>query len=818
MNDKNYSLDFASDADWMTIQKDIINSIPTVPLEQNKRNEWIGIIGLFREAGLTFDEVKALNFGNTDKLSKYEYDHAPYGKHTKLEARKSLYCMAKGNGYALPFIPQHKNTIHWTDTKTAISHNAFRSDSYTDLMQSRIEDAKKLLHILFGDDGKFYVSTNCPNFNIHGFTCRAIPDSFFTNLYFAKKGAYLMLNTVNDDLFKQHPNGINKGMMQGFKYLFIESDSMTKEAQKQALEKLDLPWIGMVWSGSKSIHTIVRLDASNEAELVEHLQKIHKYLDNNNYEYDKSINYSSKWMRFPVAGRDNDHQYVLAINDNPCTYAEWLARHPELKDKVQTGFIVNGKLDKTLFVDYLYREGYRKILNSNKEIELVKINGKFISKETSDSIVFSIDSSLKQSLTKEDYNAVFNAWDKFMSRVNDQKFYALDNVELTLHTDTKDAAYLYFANGYLEVNANSTALHSYNDIEGYIWDDTYKSAKQEYQASDGKQSVFEQFIRKISSRFDDDGILRESPEEYDRMRSAIGYMISRYKNPVCNPAVYITDRKADGESDNSSGGTGKDLMLEAVNHLRSSGIMDGRTMDVSQRFAFSAYQEQNSLYIFRDIQPSLRIESLYNKITNGMEIEKKGENKFTVPFDKMPKVIFTSNFYLKNMNTTSTRRRLFFLILENVYNDKHTPYDDFHCCFYRDWDNAEWNRFYDFMAGCIQCFLTKGLKANNDTEIEEKIKDSSTNEVLKIWLESTSNAVDNIKAGIAFNFNDKFLDYQQWYQDHRLQSGVKTPGTFRKEVKDFFGNRLKRYCSGDGQNKRMWILEAETSFEDEAPF
>ena len=67
--------------------------------------------------------------------------------------------------------------------------------------------------------------------------------------------------------------------MTDFKYALVESDNLSIEKQNAIMRELELPIATLVYSGSKSIHAIVKVDAQNYSEYqkrVEYLYKICK--------------------------------------------------------------------------------------------------------------------------------------------------------------------------------------------------------------------------------------------------------------------------------------------------------------------------------------------------------------------------------------------------------------------------------------------------------------------------------------------------------------------------------------------------------------
>ena len=92
-----------------------------------------------------------------------------------------------------------------------------------------------------------------------------------------------------------------------------------------------------------------------------------------------------------------------------------------------------------------------------------------------------------------------------------------------------------------------------------------------------------------------DGEIIENENNYNKLKSCLGYLLSRFNNSI-NRAVLLTDHTADSDEDEvSTGGTGKGLLLKFLSQYRKMGTIDGRNLNFLNRFMFSNYQEGQSL-------------------------------------------------------------------------------------------------------------------------------------------------------------------------------------------------------------------------------
>ncbi len=92
-----------------------------------------------------------------------------------------------------------------------------------------------------------------------------------------------------------------------------------------------------------------------------------------------------------------------------------------------------------------------------------------------------------------------------------------------------------------------------------------------------------------------------------------------------------------------------------------------------------------------------------------MTVEKKGQDSFTIPFKKSPKILISTNYTIKGSGGNSEERRKFVVEFHNYYDREMKPDKEFGHRLFDDWSNEEWNLFDNFMAGCAQLFLQEGL-------------------------------------------------------------------------------------------------------------
>ena len=102
-----------------------------------------------------------------------------------------------------------------------------------------------------------------------------------------------------------------------------------------------------------------------------------------------------------------------------------------------------------------------------------------------------------------------------------------------------------------------------------------------------------------------------------------------------------------------------------------------------------------------------------------MTIEYKNQRPFEISFEQSPKIMVSTNFTIKGSGD-SYRDRMFEIEFSDHYNADWKPIDEFGHLFFDEWDEAEWNRFDNFMVECLQLYLDEGLVGYQKVNVQEK--------------------------------------------------------------------------------------------------
>lgn len=279
--------------------------------------------------------------------------------------------------------------------------------------------------------------------------------------------------------------------------------------------------------------------------------------------------------------------------------------------------------------------------------------------------------------------------------VNDEFLETLPAKQVDFKKDKKDAMQLYYQNCIVKVKPNKVSTHPYSELDGYIWESQILPRNFEIQEFD-PMCEMARFITNISNN---------EQKRFDSTCSALGFMLHNYKNPAYCPAVILNDEVI---SDSPEGGTGKGIIIKAIERFLTTATVEGKTFSFDSNFVYQRVNTDTKLLFFQDVNKNFDFERLFSVLTDGINVEKKGKDAFYLSFSDAPKIAITTNYAIRGGGNSHERRR-FEIEISQYYNKNKTPFTEFGRMMFIDWDQAEWYRFDNFMISCCQLYLQKGL-------------------------------------------------------------------------------------------------------------
>jgi hypothetical protein len=267
--------------------------------------------------------------------------------------------------------------------------------------------------------------------------------------------------------------------------------------------------------------------------------------------------------------------------------------------------------------------------------------------------------------------------------------------------DSATAHYSFYQNCWVQVTATARTSRPYEELPGLIWGHQRKQRPFTYLPDfEAGTADICQFIEYLTA---------EDAERLDQMRRALGYLIHCYKDATNARAIILMDET--GEVGRSSGGTGKGLLMQAVEQMVPVSNLDGTTFDFRDPFRYEEVADDCCVVFFDEWNPQRnRFEMLFSILTGGLPINRKYAAKKTIPFELAPKFVIATNEVVTGDDDSSERRKVE-IALAKRYSSKHTPKDDFGRGFFNQgWDADEWVRFDNVALGWVQHFLSNDKK------------------------------------------------------------------------------------------------------------
>lgn len=321
----------------------------------------------------------------------------------------------------------------------------------------------------------------------------------------------------------------------------------------------------------------------------------------------------------------------------------------------------------------------------------------------------------------------------------------LETRELEFLRDTKEKGFLFFSNCFVEIASNNINVKRYEELDGFIWD---KQVINKRLNLDRRESEFEIFIKNIC---------KNDEQRISSLRSAIGYLLHNYKDSTNAKAVIFLDEKL---SDGAYGRSGKGLVAQAIGKLRKTIRLDGRNFNFSKSFSFQSVTLDTAIIEFNDVTKKFNFDKLFSIITDDITVEKKNQNEIIIPFHQSPKIIISTNYTIEGSDD-STMDRQFVIEFSDHYNKIHRPIDEFGHRFYDEWSNEEWNCFLNYMIGCLQLYLCKGLIQCSHINLEKKKLIDSTCEEFAEYFESLELNVEHNKKDLLEDFKKNYDEFSE---------------------------------------------------------
>ncbi len=129
-------------------------------------------------------------------------------------------------------------------------------------------------------------------------------------------GAWIRFNPLDG-------NGCKNENVTDFRYALVESDSMEIGRQNAIIRELELPVACLVYSGKKSLHAIVRVDAADYQEYRKRVDYLYNVCQKNGLKTDNQNRNPSRLSRMPGIVRNGRKQFLVDTNIGKESWEQW---------------------------------------------------------------------------------------------------------------------------------------------------------------------------------------------------------------------------------------------------------------------------------------------------------------------------------------------------------------------------------------------------------------------------------------------------------------------------------------------------------------
>ena len=338
--------------------------------------------------------------------------------------------------------------------------------------------------------------------------------------------------------------------------------------------------------------------------------------------------------------------------------------------------------------------------------------------------------------------------------------------EITLDFDDFEAGfqYLFFQNKAVKITADEIKETAYRDVPKNVWQPlvikndfkrtqpafktTWNEEKRSYDIEIlNKQSKFFRFLINASrihwrkeletslealspeeqvayceaNKFEIAGPnLNAIDQEEQRLHLlnkifSIGYLLHSWKARHRAWCVFAMDNRI-SEEGCSNGRSGKSFCYGTLEKFKVAAYLSGRNEKLQEnKHMFEEVSELTRLMIINDAHKYFPMSLFFDIVTEKLPVNPKFGKQFTLPFEKAPKMVISTNFASRNLDD-STQARLLYTVFSDYYHEQtdnndfretRKIYDDFNKQLQsEDYTGAEWNDDFNFYADCVSFYIS----------------------------------------------------------------------------------------------------------------
>ncbi|MFY0628660.1 MAG: hypothetical protein JXR07_20370 [Reichenbachiella sp.] len=515
----------------------------------------------------------------------------------------------------------------------------------------------------------------------------------------------------------------------------------------------------------------------------------------------------------------------------------------------------------TRLYNFLAKNGfYRLELENEKNGYIyIRIEGNIVREIKANEVKSFVNEFFEERMVDEDLRDTFYR----STQLNETSLSNLKLTEVDFTDFDRDTQFFFFNNRTVQVTKDEIKEFKPGEVNRFVWDDevikhSLKKQEPQFKITKGlddrmdievlkKDNIFFNYLIQTSRifwrkeleesfegkpaaeiskyrdkhKFDIAGP-NLAPEEIAEQKQhlinkiySLGYLLHRYKDPSRPWAIFAMDHRIsdDGES---HGGSGKSIAFKAVRNFMKSVTLDGRKPKLTEdQFIYENVTTHTDYILVDDSNQYLNFQFFFAPLTGELTVNPKNNQRFIIPFQDVPKFALTSNFVVRNLDS-STERRLLYTVFSDYYHqnsnefyaESRSPRDEFgKNILNEDFTDDEWNDFYNFMMQCCQFYMNHGKIEPPMNNVEKRnlmsIMGVAFHEWADVFFSDTSER------------RDVFVPKTEAFQDFQRATRAKwTAQHFSKAIKawsKYYGYELdpKDYHNGQGRIIRSHTVDGK---------
>jgi len=374
----------------------------------------------------------------------------------------------------------------------------------------------------------------------------------------------------------------------------------------------------------------------------------------------------------------------------------------------------------------------------------------------------------------------------------------IDSIYLNMLCDNKNTSYIPYKNGVVKITKNKVELLNYIDVNGYIWEN--QIINRDFEFINDYSNDFQDFIGKVCNN---------DKSRIDALELTLGYCIHGFKDKTDQKSIIFNDQEID---DNPNGGSGKSLVLTALNYIRKLIKIDGKAFDPKKSdFVYQRVNLDTQILAFDDVKKNFNFEQLFSLITEGITVNRKNKDEIFIPFERSPKIIITTNYVINGVGSSHERRR-HEIEFYQYFNEKRSPLTEYGRLLFDQWNECDWVKFDNYMIANLQKFLSNGLVKPISINAEIKRLIQSTCKEFTDWVDEGNIPLNT--TCLNQEYLNKFINEYPTFRDLNSRK-------FCKWVKEWAIYKGYYYNSSNSHKGRYFNVtqeEVKELINDEMPF